>query len=59
MEEKAKIYIYYVDVVDENNNIKKTYHNLTQKEIQILKTKLKKGERVKYMPVGSKFEENN
>ena len=51
MEEKNKIYIYDVDVVDENNNIKKTYHNLTQKEIQSLKTKLKKGERVKYMPV--------
>ena len=59
MEEKAKIYIYNVDVVDENNNIKKTLYGLTQKEIQKLKTKLKKSERVKYMPVGSKYEEND
>lgn len=57
MEEKAKVYIYYVNVVDENGDVKKTYNNLTQKEIQKLKTKLKKGERVKYMPVGSVLEE--
>ena len=59
MEEKNKVYIYEVNIVDENGSIKKTYNELTQKEIQNLKTKLKKGERVKYMPVGSKSEENN
>ena len=31
MEEKTKVYIYNVDVVDEDNNIKKTYYELTQK----------------------------
>lgn len=54
MEEKTKVYIYNVDVVDGDNNIKKTYYELTQKEIQELKTKLKKEQRVKYTPIGTK-----
>lgn len=55
MEEKTKVYVYEVNVVNEKGSILHTYYEQTQKDIECIKKKLKKNERVKYMPTGTKI----
>lgn len=55
MEEKTKVYVYEVNVVNEKGSILHTYYEQTQKDIECIKKKLKKNERVKYMPTGIKI----